>query len=189
MEIKIVKINQVKPNPETWKQVLNYEDLYLVSNYGNVMSLKSRHGKSILLKKCNDKSGYEIVTLCKNGEHKTKSVHRLVMTAFYGNNKLQVNHIDGNKKNNKLENLEFVTAKQNILHAKVNGFVNYNTTKIAESKRKLVLMINPNDMSILKIYESCHDAAKQTGYNRGNISTACRLRNKLAYGKLWKYAD
>ena len=69
---------------EIFLPIPDYEDLYEASNCGNIKSLKSKHDKIIVLKKGIDRSGYQIVTLCKNGVHKTKTVHRLVLLAFKG---------------------------------------------------------------------------------------------------------
>lgn len=173
---------------EIFRPIPEYVGLYEVSNFGNVKSLKSRHNKIIVLKKGVDLSGYEIVTLCRNGVHKTKTVHRLVLSAFLGISDKNVNHIDGNKKNNCVENLEYVTKSQNTLHAIKLGLLKPNFNKIAVEKRKVVLMICPETNSILQIFESAHEAAKQTGFNRGNISTGCRT-NKMFYGKKWQYKN
>lgn len=171
---------------EIFKPIPEYIGLYEASNFGNIKSLKSRHNKVVVLKKSKDKAGYEIVTLCKDGYHLTKTVHRLIMGAFYGVSDLVVNHIDGVKSNNNIDNLEYVTKSQNARHAIANKLLVPNTFKIAESKRKKVLMIDPKSNQILNTFESAHDAARKTGFNRGNISTGCRL-NKIFYGRKWKY--
>jgi hypothetical protein len=173
---------------EIFKPIPDYEGLYEASNFGNIKSLKSKHNKIIVLKKSKDRSGYEIVQLCKDGHHSTKTVHRLVMTAFYGLSNMVVNHIDGIKSNNNIENLEYVSSSENSRHAIENKLWIPNTFKIAESKRKKVLMICPESNQILNTFESAHDAAKQTGFNRGNISTGCRL-NKIFYGRKWQYGS
>lgn len=106
---------------EEWRWVVGYEGLYMVSDLGNVMSMKDERGSTpmTILKQGACNSGYLHVTLHKDGHGKTVMVHRLVATAFLPNpdNKTQVNHKDGNRKNNHLSNLEWVTCSENILHS------------------------------------------------------------------------
>lgn len=88
--------------------------------------LDNRKGK--LLKPRIDKYGYKTIVLTKNGTRKSYTVHRLVAMAFIDNpdNKPQVNHIDGNKLNNKADNLEWCSNKENQIHKWKTGLVNYN---------------------------------------------------------------
>lgn len=104
---------------EEWKEIIELNGEYLVSNFGTVYSNKSH----IIMKQHFDKDGYKRVTLRKNGKPKTFFVARLVAQAFISNpeNKPQINHIDGNKRNNRVENLEWVTAKENVNHAWKTG--------------------------------------------------------------------
>ncbi len=175
-------------NMEVFKDINGYEGLYKVSNKGNIKSLVKRYKGINILNKGIDKSRYSIVSLCKDKKHKTKTVHRLVAIAFIPNaeNKPQINHKDGNKQNNNVNNLEFVTAKENMKHAFANGLIIRNTDKIAKQKRKVVLQINPENGDTVNKYNSAHEAARLTGFNRGNISTACR-DNKIMYKYNWKY--
>jgi len=101
---------------EVWKKIEGY-DLYEVSNFGNIKSLNFNK-ESILKLNLTDK-GYLHVSLFKNRIKKTTSVHRIVAISFIPNpeNKPCVNHIDGNKQNNKITNLEWVTVKENIHHS------------------------------------------------------------------------
>ena len=116
---------------EIWKDIEFYEGYYQVSNLGNVKSLartvpfrKSfRIIQEKLLKVRKEKSGYQVVSFYINGVEIKKKVHRLVAEAFIENkkNKLQVNHIDGNKMNNFVNNLEWVTPSENIIHSYKNN--------------------------------------------------------------------
>lgn len=101
---------------EMWKEIDGYEGRYEVSNYGNVRSLNFRQtGMVKNLKPQPDKKGYLTVGLCKDGGMKWGKIHRLVASAFIPNpdNKPQVNHKDGNKANNCVNNLEWATSATN----------------------------------------------------------------------------
>lgn len=114
---------------EIWKDIKNYEGLYQVSNLGNVRSLDRirkqfnhngiatvKYKGRILKKQLQKRTGYHTVTLYNNRKAKIKSVHRLVAEAFLENkNKYPViNHIDGNKQNNNVNNLEWCTQSHNV---------------------------------------------------------------------------
>lgn len=121
---------------EIWKDIKHYEDLYQVSSFGNIRSLdritKQKHptGKIIEVKykgrniKCRiSKEGYLYFHASRNGKRKTLKVHRVVGETFIKNNKgvNTINHIDGIKTNNHISNLEWVTQKENIIHAWKKG--------------------------------------------------------------------
>lgn len=110
-------------NKEIWKDIPNFEGLYQVSNLGRVKSLEKKvwnryqfiKKEEKMLKYGNTPKGYYTVKLYKNSTHCNKKIHRLVAEAFIPNpeGKPQVNHIDGNKKNNNVENLEWCSNKEN----------------------------------------------------------------------------
>jgi hypothetical protein len=110
------------PDIEIWKDIKGYEKYYEISNLGNVRR------KSYLLSTNKTYDGYQAITLCANKTQKTKTIHRLVAETFIENieNKPQVNHIDGNKSNNKLENLEWMTSSENVKHALKLGLKDKN---------------------------------------------------------------
>lgn len=106
---------------ERWKPVPGYEGLYEVSSHGKVKSLNYRgKGKQEVLKPAKDKKGYLRVTLTMDGVHTTFQVHRLVALAFIPNpgNLPQVNHMDKDPGNNRVDNLEWCTGTYNIAHAR-----------------------------------------------------------------------
>ena len=170
---------------EIWKDIPNYEGYYKVSTFGNVI----RNGKQ--LKKYTAKNGYVLVRLYKNGKQTQRLVHRLVAISFIQNpNKLpEVNHIDGNKENNFVNNLQWVTHSENMVHAKSNGLQKFNPLKGS---------LNPNSKSIaqydingnfIKIWDCMESAAKSLSGNRRNIYKCCTNKQKSAYGYIWKYEN
>ena len=107
---------------EIYKDIVGFEGIYQVSNFGNV---KNQHGK--ILKTYQINSGYLCLKLhAATGKRSGHLVHRLVATAFLDNPKTEVNHIDGNKHNNTLTNLEWCTRSENIRHALDTGLTVYN---------------------------------------------------------------
>ena len=166
------------------KDILNYEGIYKIDKNGNIYPINPRNKHRTCLKPSLDTSGYQIVSLVKNSIKKTRTVHRLLAETFYGKSNLDVNHINGIKHDNRLENIEFCTKSHNMKHAIDTGLLNPNYKKIAIDKRKKVgQFINGK---LIHTYESAHSAARINKYNRGNISTACRL-NKKCEGYYWKY--
>ena len=110
---------------EFWKDIKGYEGFYQVSNLGRVKSLSRSiyyskgytvYRKGKIKKPSFDKNGYPQIGLCKNGTVITRKIHRLVAEAFIPNpeNKPEINHKDENKTNNYVDNLEWVTEKENV---------------------------------------------------------------------------
>lgn len=116
---------------EIWRQVVGYEGLYEVSSFGNVRSvareIKKANGvvqlrKSSMKKQWHDKDGYMKVKLSKNGIDKILSVHRIAAQAFIGDtNGFDINHIDFDRANNKIDNLEIVSHKDNVMASILAG--------------------------------------------------------------------
>lgn len=113
---------------ELWRDVVGYEGFYQVSNLGSVRSLdrvvNNRRVKGRVLKPFQDKDGYKKVNLVMGGKKRRQfMIHRLVSKMFIPNpeNKPEVNHKDGNKQNNNIDNLEWVTKRENARHAWDNG--------------------------------------------------------------------
>lgn len=110
-----------KINILIWKMIPNYENLYEISNYGEIKSLISNK----ILKASVDRFGYVRFSAIKNKKQKTLRVHRLVGELFIPNpkNLPQLNHKDGNKLNNQACNLEWITDSDNKKHAYANGLM------------------------------------------------------------------
>ena len=115
---------------EIWKPIEGYEGLYEVSNLGRVKSLKRLHTKERILSQFLNHRGYARVNLWKENKSRKYSVHRLVAEAFIPNpdSKPQVNHIDENKTNNSVENLEWCTQLENHNHGTVNERISASLT-------------------------------------------------------------
>ena len=158
---------------EIWKEIENYEELYWVSNLGRVKS------KRKILKPIN--SEYLKVGLSKNGIQTTKYIHRLVAETFLGKSDLQVNHKDENKHNNCVNNLEWITFKENM---------NYGTKQGRESliKTKYNVLQYDLDGNLIKKWFNLREIVKNTNYKKSNIQYCCLEKNKTAYGYIWKYS-
>lgn len=141
---------------EIWKDIKGYEGIYQISNLGNVKNLKPRY-KNInptgLLKPVKMSTGYLNVSLInKNKNRKEHRVHRLVAEAFIKNpyNKPQVNHIDNNRSNNIVTNLEWTTCSENLKHAGKQGRLTKSTSKGGKNSWKTRnTIINDNYKSII----------------------------------------
>lgn len=177
-----------------WKEVKGYEGRYIISNYGEVISLpRYKNNKSKLqyvepkeiLQYVNKNNGYIYVMLCKNGKQKNIRLHRLVAEAFIPNseNLLQINHIDGNKQNNKVNNLEWCNQSQNEIHAYKLGLIK-NRNKIKVRQYDL-------DDNFIKEFESMKEASKETGVSISNISQCINNKKKQGYscGYIWKKGE
>lgn len=159
-----------------WKAINGYENLYEISDNGQVQSL--HNGEKIILKQSVGSKGYNLVTLCKNGKQKTVNVHRLVALAFVPNpnNHPCVNHIDENKKNNEAKNLEWCTHYYNNIYGK----------RLTKSSLKRSIPVKCIETGI--IYSSAYSAQRETGVRQSGICSCCRGKRKTAGGFHWKYA-
>ena len=173
---------------EIWKDIKDYEGLYQVSNWGRVKSLNyNGTGKQRLMTPVKTKKGYLLVHLSKNGESKTCRVHRLVAEAFLPNpnNLPQVNHIDENKENNRVDNLEWCTPKYNCNHGTHNEKVAKANTNGKKSKIVLQLSLSGD---IIREWPSTAECGRN-GFNFSNVAACCRGKIKSAYGYIWKYKE
>lgn len=126
---------------------------------------------------------YKFVTLLINGKQKRMRVHRLVAETFIDNpdNKPYVNHIDGNRGNNNVTNLEWVTPSENTIHAVKIGLMQ-------NGRKKAVIQYNLDGQQMM-IFESATEAARQTGGSQSKITMCCRRQRETANDYQWRYAD
>ena len=159
---------------EIWKDIIGYEGIYMISNYGNVFSMNNNKNK--ILKPIMDKDGYLTINLCNNGTRKKYRIHRLVAESFIENKekKKTVNHKDENKKNNKVTNLEWFSFYEN------NNYGSHNE-KISKSLSKKIVQLSL-EYNLIKIWGSATLVKKELGFNQGCISACCR-------GKLKKHKE
>lgn len=155
---------------------------YIIDEYGNIYSLFYNK----YMKPREDKDGYLRVGLAIKSKTKYFYVHRLVAQTFLSNpNDLpQVNHKDGNKKNNHYSNLEWCTIQENNLHALRTGLRNMKNdgcSKIVEQYTK--------DMELIKTYPSACEVHRQLNISQSHVSECCRGVLKTYRGYIWKYKE
>ena len=163
---------------EQWKDIKGYEGMYQVSNYGRVKSLprKRINGTGFYIQKERILSlqiktkRYYGVGLMKDGVHKNFLVHRLVADAFVENpnNYDQVNHIDCNRLNNKVENLEWCTAETNLEHALKNGLLTKaKGRKLSKEECKKISERRKNSVTSKETREKISRAMKEVAKRKG----------------------
>lgn len=172
---------------EIWKDIPGYEELYQISNLGRVRSYKL--GYKFCDRLVYKHKGYIRTALCKNNRCIHFYVHRLVAQVFLPNpdNLPEVNHKDGNKTNNCVDNLEWCTRQENMNHARKTGLWPF-------TEHMRIALIHPKEISqyamsgkFLRSYESVKDAHLQTGINAGNICLCCKGKRNSAGGYIWEY--
>lgn len=198
---------------EVWKDINEYEGLYQVSNLGRIKSLKRNTAREKIMKPKENRDGYFIVNLCKNGNITTKKIHRLVAENFIPNpeNKYSVNHINGIKKDNRIENLEWATASEQAKHAVKTGLWKWDDNRKIKLRNTLIEKgINPQKNSIhtkchsfgvvkviqkddngniIKVWDSMSDASRAIGVPVSHIVRVCKGIRKHARGYVWSYYD
>jgi hypothetical protein len=163
----------------TVKSVPGYEGLYSVSNDGRVFS----HIRNRELKPKIDRYGYKVVSLYKDGKTRCFTVHRIVAITFIPNpfSKSSVNHINEIKTDNRVENLEWVTVKENDNHGTRNS-------RMSDTKsKKPVMQILPD--GTIRYFKGVKDAGRQTGINRSNIAECCKGNKRTAGQSEWRYVN
>lgn len=168
---------------EVWKSIPGYEDQYEASTYGRIRSLP-RNGtiKTKRVLSLNHKnSGYIDVTLNKDGKRTTTHVHQLIAKTFIDNpeNKPQVNHINGDKTDNRIENLEWATSRENIRHKfDALGY------KVVRHGMKPVMCVETGE-----VFDAIKSAEREYGNSFGAIQRVVNSKRRTAYGLHWVFAD
>lgn len=164
---------------EIWKNIPGYEGLYWASNLGSIRSVNR------VLKPSKHRDGYLKVVLCLKGVHKTYQVHRLIASAFIPNpdNLPQINHIDEDKANNHVDNLEWCSMDYNI---------HYGTEQIRCRNRGLPSNTKPVsqyslDGELIARYPSIMEAERRTGINSSNINSCARHIHHQMGGYVWRF--
>jgi hypothetical protein len=156
---------------EIYKDVVGYEGIYQVSNLGNVKRiLLSRgvhwnHANGNILKPFKETNGYLQIGLLRNGKRKYFMHHRLIAQAFIDNpnNYPCINHINGIKTDNRIENLEWCTHSQNIIHAYSTGLINQPKGNDSKKTKKII------DIETGEIYPSVSTLSLKLGVNKGTL--------------------
>lgn len=180
---------------EEWKDIPGFEGRYQVSNLGQVKSVPRDvnnhtsiiHLKGKILNQRYNHKGYKVVDLLDSTQkHKYCLVHRLLALAFIPNpeNKPQVNHIDGVKDHNILENLEWVTNAENQIHAYEHGL--NHTADTTGRPKKAVLRVDIETNEVVERFNCLADAGRKYG-SYSSIRSCCIGRAKTAYGFKWKF--
>lgn len=178
---------------EVWKEIEGTGGRYEVSNTGKVRSLNyKRTGMVRELKPSPDPKGYMKTMLLYGGKFKTVKIHRIAAETFIPNpeGKPQVNHIDGNKKNNGVDNLEWITNIDNAHHAIKKGlFVNsYKATAIANNKRKKPITAIDEEGNKIE-FESLSEASRQLKAGRRHIQQVLKGERKQTGGYKFMYRE
>lgn len=171
-----------------YKTIKGYEN-YLIGNNGEVYNKKTQHSKRATSN--HSGKGYLYVDLYNLNKRKRIYIHRLVAEYFIPNpnNKPYINHKDGNSRNNNVDNLEWCTPLENVIHAsKVIGTMQ-QYKKANEKRKKAVNMIDRFTGGLVATFSSIREAARTMGISASNI-TAC-LKGKQKYTKdySWQYIE
>lgn len=192
---------------EIWKDIKGYEGLYQISSYGRVKSLEriiklsnnfgnfSYKTSERMLQLITNNKGYYVVSLVKNKQKKQHRVHQLVAKHFLNNenNFNCINHIDGDKKNNHVNNLEYCTDSHNIKEAYRIGLKKPNFCMLGKLDDKCPNSIPVNQLTIdgvfIKRWNSSREAMRQLNMKANHIMDCCMGKRKSTYGYRWEYAD
>ena len=191
---------------EEWRDIKGYEGLYQISNIGRIKSCNKlsldreiyknnnvkQFSKSFILKFEKNK-GYNYVHLFKNGVRKRMAVHRLVAEAFIPNpgNKPEVDHINTIRDDNRVENLHWVTPKENMENplTKEKRKTIKPTGRPKGTNSIKVVQLDKDTNELIKIWNSAMEAQRECGFDNGNINRCCRGKYKSHKGYKWMYYE
>ena len=172
---------------EIWKDIKGYEGVYQVSNFGRIKSIVKY--KKLMLSSENENGYLRVCLIDKNKKKRTILIHRLVAKTFIPNpkNKEQVNHIDGNKYNNCVENLEWCTQSENMQHAFKNNLI----TREKGEKNHRAKSVNQYTLegNFIRKWDCIEDVTRELGIRGYNISSCCKGKRHTAGGFKWKYPE
>ena len=176
---KLLIPSKMREINEIWRDISGYEGIYQVSSLGRIKSMDrvdcdNRHRKERILKPRKNSKGYLMVCLCKDGKKKMYKVHKLVSNTFLPNpNKLEtINHINEIKTDNRVDNLEWMTNKDNVRYSQAVS-VNQFTF----------------DGRFIRTWDCIMEVEYQLGFNHTNICQCCKGKLKSAYGYQWFYSN
>ena len=181
------------PN-EKWYPIPNFEKAYEFSNYGRIKSFKRKGNSKTHIKKCRiGKEGYVYTNIQYNGVYKTIKPHRLIGLYLLPNpdNKPVVNHLDLNKLNNHISNLEWATQSENALHyhQNTNKPVWNKGKRGAETKLNKHILQFTKDGIFIKEWDCIKTAANYYNISDTHLIRVCQGIKKTGAGFIWKYKD
>lgn len=182
---------------EIWKDIQGFENKYQISNYGrvkikenityrmNMGKIRPYKQKEMIMKPTSNGNYLKVGLVTKDGSYSREYIHRLIAIHFIPNpeNKPQVNHIDGNKLNNSIDNLEWVTVKENSIHARDVIKISRNTEAL--KPKRPVIQLDKGTGEVINEFDTITQAYRKTGIS--HISSVCRGERKSAGGFIWKY--
>ena len=183
----------IKPK---WKDIVGYENEYQINQFGEIRTLKDSpklKKYDVLKPQISKRNGYVYQMLYKKGKEKLLRVHRLVAMAFLPNpnNLPQVNHKDGNKQNNSVDNLEWCEQSDNMKHAYKNGLQipseNQRKAIINTNKLKQKKVCQIKDGEVINTFSGISEASRQTKTSISCISRCCNLKRKSTNGYEWRF--
>ena len=190
-----------KPGVEIWKPILELDSFYEASSLGRVKRLKrfvdNNGGKymlsELILKQKVSQKGYLNISISFKSKKHTFRVHRLIAKSFISNpnNLSQVNHINGIKDDNRVENLEWCTNQENCIHAfKIGLRESPMKGKFGKYHNRSVAVVQKRKKGkFIKKFNSITEASAETFVNKGNIQSACCGRYNSAGGFKWSYYE
>lgn len=187
-------IKSISIDGEEWRDVVGYEGLYIASSFGRIASLRRAyfngrwcHIKGRIIQPFKTPTGYNYVTLSKEGSHKNKTVHRLVAMSFLPQSpgKPHIDHIDSNKDNNKVSNLRWVTRSENMKNQNtVKKLAIASTGNFNNAKSKPIVSLTSDGSAT--VYPSIAEACR-AGFDKSSIHDCLNGTYKSHRNCKWMY--